>query len=153
MTTVMGAPLVIRPLRVRWLAWIGSVALFGVMVVVAVLLRSVPTGVYFRFADQVALVLIGLLMALGMLLLAMPKVVADADGVRVRNVLITRELGWDQVLEISFPDGAPWPRLELADDEYLPVLAIQAVDKARAVTAIRALRALHAEHTESNSND
>lgn len=145
----MGSPLVIRPRRVRWLAWIGAVALFGVMVVVAVLLRSVPTGVYFRFADQVALVLIGLLMALLMLLLAMPKVEADADGVRVRNVLITRELGWDQVLEISFPDGAPWPRLELADDEYLPVLAIQAVDRARAVTAIRALRALHAEHTGS----
>lgn len=149
MTTAMGAPLVIRPLRVRWVAWIGAVALFAVMVVVAVLLRSVPTGVYFRFADQVALVLIGLLMALGMLLLAMPRVVADADGIRVRNVLVTRELGWDEVLEISFPDGAPWPRLELADDEYLPVLAVQAVDKARAVTAIRALRALHAEHTGS----
>jgi Bacterial PH domain len=146
----MAEPLVIRPWRVRWLAWIGAVALFGVMVVVAVLLRSVPTGVYFRLADQVALVIIGLLMALGMLLLAMPRVVADADGVRVRNVLVTRELSWDAVLEVGFPDGAAWARLELPDDEYLPMLAIQAVDRDRAVTAIRALRALHAAHTGSD---
>ena len=29
---------------------------------------------------------------------------------------------------VSFPDGARWARLDLPDDEYVPVLAIQAVD-------------------------
>ncbi|WP_028922984.1 PH domain-containing protein [Pseudonocardia acaciae] len=150
MTVPVDEQVVFRPWRVRWLAWIGAIVLFGVMVVVAVLLREVPTGVHFRLADQVALVLIGLLMALGMLLLAMPRVIADANGVRVRNVLVTKEFGWDDVLEVGFPDGAPWARLELPDDEYLPMLAVQAVDKARAVTAIRALRALHAAHAGSD---
>lgn len=139
----MNAPLVIRPWRIRWAAWLGAIAILGVMVAVAVLLRTVPTGVYFRLADQVAMVVIGLLMALGTLLLAMPRVRADADGVQVRNVLTTRTLRWADVLAVSFPDGASWARLELPDDEYLPVLAIQAVDRDRAVTAINALRALH----------
>lgn len=140
----MNTPLVIRPWRIRWAAWVGAIAVLGVMVAVAVLLRAVPTGVYFRLADQVAMVLIGLLMALGILLLAMPRVRADADGIQVRNVLTTRTLRWADVLAVGFPDGASWARLELPDDEYLPVLAIQAVDRDRAVTAINALRALHA---------
>jgi Bacterial PH domain len=48
------------------------------------------------------------------------------------------------VLAVTFPDGASWARLDLPDDEYVPVLAVQAVDGTRAVTAMRQLRALHA---------
>jgi Bacterial PH domain len=141
-----GAPaaLVIRPLRVRWLAWISAVIVFGVMTASAVLLRTVSTGVYFRPADQVAMVLLGLLMALGMLTPTLARVRADAHGVEVRNLLVTRRLAWSRVLAVSFPDGARWARLELPDDEYLPVTAVQLVDGARAVTAMCRLRALHA---------
>ena len=45
---------------------------------------------------------------------------------------------------MAFPDGASWARLELIGDDYLPVLAIQAVDGQRAVEGIRRVRALHA---------
>ncbi|MDT7559779.1 MAG: hypothetical protein QOI68_4249, partial [Pseudonocardiales bacterium] len=79
------------------------------------------------------------------------RVRADADGVEVRNLLITRYLPWSEVLEVSFPDGARWARLELPDDEYLPVSAIQLVDGQRAVTAIGELRALHAAHNTAGS--
>jgi PH (Pleckstrin Homology) domain-containing protein len=48
------------------------------------------------------------------------------------------------VERVAFPDGASWARLELIGDDYLPVLAIQAVDGQRAVDGIRRVRALHA---------
>jgi hypothetical protein len=48
------------------------------------------------------------------------------------------------VRAVSFPDGSSWARLDLPDYEYLPVLAVQAVDGRRAVEDIRRLRALHA---------
>ncbi|WP_433299357.1 PH domain-containing protein [Pseudonocardia sp. CA-142604] len=125
-------------------AWVGAVAVLVLFTVVAVLLRGSETGVYFRFADQVALVVLGLLIAGGVLLLARPRVRADADGIEVRNILTTQRLSWQVVRRVAFPDGASWARLDLPDDEYLPVLAIQAVDGYRAVEGIARLRALHA---------
>jgi hypothetical protein len=107
-------------------------------------LRTASTGVYFRLADQVSMVLLGMFIAGGLLLWARPRVRADAAGIEVRNVLATRRLPWDAVERVAFPDGASWARLDLPDDEYLPVLAIQAVDGRRAVDGITRVRALHA---------
>jgi hypothetical protein len=69
---------------------------------------------------------------------------ADAEGIEVRNILVTRRYAWDDVERVAFPDGASWARLDLPDDEYLAVLAIQAVDGAYAVDRIRRVRALFA---------
>jgi hypothetical protein len=126
------------------LSVIGATLLLVVFVVIAVVLRNSPTGVYFRLADQVSMVLLGVLLAGGLLLLARPRVRADAEGVEVRNVLSSRRLAWTEVQRVAFPDGASWARLDLPDYEYLPVLAIQAVDRGRAVEAITRLRELHA---------
>ena len=123
-----------------------AVAVVAAFTVVASVLRTTDTGVFFRFADQVAMVLLGVLLAGGILLLARPRVRADADGVEVRNIGWPRYLPWELVRAVSFPDGASWARLDLPDYEYVPVLAVQAVDGMRAVEAIRGLRALHAAH-------
>jgi hypothetical protein len=141
--------LVVRPRKMLIASWVGAVVTIGLFVAIAVVLRSDQTGVYFRFADQVALVLLGLFIAGGVLLFARPRVRADAEGVEVRNILVTRRLPWALVLRVAFPDGASWARLDLPDDEYLPVLAIQAVDGQRAVDAITRLRALHARSRAS----
>nr|WP_239029015.1 PH domain-containing protein [Pseudonocardia acidicola] len=133
-----------RPRRVLRVAWVGAVATAVLFVVVAVVLRNSTTGVYFRFADQVAMVLLGLLIAAGVLLLARPRVRADAAGIEVRNILVTRYVPWELVRGVSFPDGSSWARLDLPDDEYLSILAIQAVDGRYAVDGIRAVRALYA---------
>ncbi len=138
-----GPVLVLRPRRVLVAAWTGAVVMVVVFVVIGALLRTVDTGVYFRTADQVALVLLGLLIAAGILLLARPRVRADARGVEVRNVGVPRYIPWHLVRAVAFPDGASWGRLDLPDDEYLPMLAVQAVDGRRAVAAMRQLRALH----------
>ncbi len=135
---------VVRPRKMLIASWVGAVVTVALFVAIAVVLRTDQTGVYFRFADQVALVLLGLFIAGGLLLLARPRVVADTEGIEVRNILVTRRLPWSLVLRVAFPDGASWARLDLPDDEYLPVLAIQAVDGQRAVEAITRVRALHA---------
>jgi hypothetical protein len=139
-----GPVLVVRPRRVRRAAWACAVAVVAVFTAVASVLRTTDTGVVFRLADQVAMVCLGLLFAAGILLLARPRVRADADGVEVRNTGWPRYLPWELVRAVSFPDGASWARLDLPDHEYLPVLAVQSADGLRAVEAIRALRALHA---------
>jgi hypothetical protein len=137
---------VVRPRKVLIAAWVGAVVIVALFVVIAVVLRTVQTGVFFRFADQVALVLLGLFIAGGLLLVARPRVRADSEGIEVRNILVTRRLPWALVERVAFPDGASWARLDLPDDEYLPVLAIQAVDGQRAVDAITRVRALHARY-------
>jgi hypothetical protein len=146
-----GETVVVRPRKVLIAAWVGAVAVMVLFVVVAVLLRGDETGVYFRFADQVALVVLGLLIAGGVLLLARPRVRADAEGIEVRNILTTQRLSWHVVRRVAFPDGASWARLDLPDDEYLPVLAVQAVDGYRAVEGIARLRALHSAARASSS--
>ncbi|MBE8516586.1 PH domain-containing protein [Amycolatopsis sp. H6(2020)] len=135
--------LVIRPRRAMIMCSVLAVALLAVFVVVAVLLRTGDTGVRFQRSDQAAMVGIGILLACGVMLFAIARVRADAEGIEVRNVLITRRFAWSDVLSVSFPDGASWARLELPDDEYHAVMAVQAVDRDRAVEAVRALRKLH----------
>jgi hypothetical protein len=135
--------LVVRPRRALIVCSVLAVALLAVFVVVAALLRNGDTGVRFQRSDQAAMVGIGILLAAGVMLFSIARVRADAEGVEVRNVLITRRFAWSDVLSVSFPDGASWARLELPDDEYHAVMAIQAVDRDRAVEAVRALRKLH----------
>lgn len=139
----------LRPRKIAIAAWIGAVAVLVLFVVVAVLLRTSDTGVYFRPTDQVGMIVIGVLVAGGVLLLARPRVCADAAGIEVRNFMETRRLPWDVVEKVAFPDGASWARLELIGDDYLPVLAIQALDGQRAVDGIRRVRALHAAAREA----
>jgi len=83
------------------------------------------------------------------LLLARPRLRAGAQGIGVRNVLGERMFPWPLVREVSFPDGASFARVELPDDEYVTVMAIQASDGARAVEAIRALRELQRTYTSN----
>jgi len=137
----------VRPRRVTWVAVVLAVVLVAVFVAVGVLLRRSETGVSFQLADQIAMAMIGVLLAATALLFARPRLRAGPDGVHVRNVIGSHRLPWALVQRVSFPDGSPWARIDLPDDEYVPVMAIQAVDGQRAVHAIRALRELHSRYT------
>jgi hypothetical protein len=142
--------LVIRPHKVRRIAYPVAAALVVVFVVIAVLLRSGSTGVQFGLSDQVSIAAVGVVLALATLLCVRARVVVDADGVEVRNLLFGQKVSWSVIRSVSFPDGAPWARLELQQDEYVPVVAIQAVDGERAVVAMRELRALQRKYTEES---
>jgi hypothetical protein len=145
--TAAASVLVVRPHRVRVIVIPVAVALVITFTVVGLLLRSGSTGVNFGVSDKVSLIAIGIVLACGSLVFIRPRVVADADGVEVRNAFFGQKVPWTQIRAVSFPDGAPWARLELPADEYVPVVAIQAMDGERAVAAIRDLRALHRRYT------
>jgi hypothetical protein len=134
---------VLRPKKIRRVAWACAIGLVAVFTVVGLLLGQTPTGVIFRTSDQVAMILLGFLLAGGVLLLTRPRVTADAAGIDVRNVVTSHHFEWSDVLSVSFPDGAAWARLELPEDEYISVMAVQAVDREYAVSSVRALRELH----------
>lgn len=141
--SVVAREVVFRPKKIRKVAIACAVGLVAVFTVVGILLGDTPTGVIFRASDQIAMVCLGVLLACGVLLLARPRVRADAEGVEVRNVVSAHRFAWSDVLYVSFPDGASWARLELPEDEYISVMAVQAVDRDYAVHAVRALRDLH----------
>lgn len=132
----------VKPRKVRRVAFPIAAVLVIIFAVVGTLLRNTPTGVYFRVSDQVSMVALGMLLAGGVLLLTRPRLRADADGIEVRNIISTQHYAWYLVEQISFPNGAPWARLELPEDEYVPIMAIQASDGERAVAAMRRLREL-----------
>lgn len=132
----------VRPRKVRRVAIPAAVVLVVTFVVAGALLRNTSTGVHFRTSDQVAMGLLGVLLAAGALLLTRPRLRADADGVEVRNVVTSHRYPWSAVESVSFPDGAAFARLELPEDEYVPVLAIQATDGDHAVASMRELREL-----------
>lgn len=132
-------------------AMIAAGVLVAVHVTLAVLLRTSATGVYFRLVDQFAMAGIGLLLACGVLLLTRPRLRVGPRGIAVRNILGERVVEWDLDQGLSFPEGSAWARIELPDDEYVPVMAIQANDGDHAVYAVRKFRELEAKYTGSRA--
>lgn len=122
--------------------WIVAILIVTIHVVVSVLLTIRASGVIFRTYDRVAVVVLGLIVAGSLLLLTRARVRAGESGVSVRNALGDRLIPWSEVVGVSFPAGKRWARLELPDDEYIPLVAIQSADKEHAVQAMRELRAL-----------
>jgi hypothetical protein len=110
-------------------------------VTVGALLKIGSTGVIFRTADQVAIASLGVVIGALVCLFARPRLRVGPAGVAVRNLIGYRVFGWQDVRGVSFHKGARWARLDLPDDEYVPVMAIQAVDRARAVDAMDQVRA------------
>jgi hypothetical protein len=104
------------------------------------LLKIGSTGVVFQTADQVAMGLLGVLLAGLVLLLTRPRLRVGSAGLSVRNLLGDKLVPWSDVVGVSFPVGGRWARIDLPDDEYIPVMAIQAVDRERAVDAMNRVR-------------
>lgn len=139
---------VARPRKATVIAGIVAVVLLTTFTVAGLLMLRTHTGAYFRLSDQLAMIGIGLFLAAGALWFARPRVRAGEDGVEVRNMVSTRHFAWGDVQGVSFPDGAPWARIELANDEYVPLVAVQAIDGERAVSAMRTLRRIRREAGE-----
>jgi len=132
----------VRPKRIQYVAWGAAVVIVVVHVTVGALLKMGATGVIFQTADQIAMVILGFILAGLALLLTRPRLRVGAAGISVRNVLSDKLIAWPDVAGASFPIGARWARIDLPDDEYVPAMAIQSVDKADAVAAMDELRGL-----------
>ncbi|TRW83188.1 PH domain-containing protein [Mycolicibacterium sp. 018/SC-01/001] len=131
----------VKPHLTPKFAYAAALVIVVAHVAVGALLKVGTTGVIFRTSDQIAIAALGVVFGAAVCLLARPRLRVGAAGVAVRNVLGYRLFDWSVVRDVSFHPGARWARLDLPDDEYVAVMAIQAVDKARAVDAMDRVRA------------
>lgn len=136
-------------LRPHWtplFAYAAAFLIAAAHIAVGFLLKIGSSGVIFQTADQVAIAALGLVLAGAVLLLTRPRLRVGAAGLSVRNLLGDRLVPWSCVVGVSFPGGSRWARVDLPDDEYLPLMAVQAVDKERAVDAMDTVRSLMARY-------
>jgi Bacterial PH domain len=136
----------LRPHLTPLFAYAAAFLIAAAHIVVGLLLKIRSSGVIFQTADQVAMGALGLVIAGVVLLFARPRLRIGAAGLSVRNLLSDRLIPWSEVVDVSFPGGSRWARVDLPDDEYIPVMAIQAVDKDRAVHAMDTVRSLLARY-------
>ena len=136
----------VRPHLTPYFAYGAAAIIVAAHVAVGLLLKVGSSGVIFRTADQVAIALLGVVIGAVVLLFARPRLRAGPAGVAVRNLWAYRLIPWSDVVGVSFPRGARWARVDLPDDEYVPVMAIQAVDEGRAVDAMDQVRAALARY-------
>ena len=140
MTPPSGSAIELRPRRARIFAYVAAFVIATTLIVVGLLLKMKSTGVFFQTADQVAMAVLGLVLAGLVLLFTRPRLLVGPTGLSVRNLLGDKLIPWEDIVGVSFPAGRRWARIDLPDDEYVPVLAIQVVDKDRAVDAMDTVR-------------
>jgi hypothetical protein len=141
-TTEGGWDAQLRPHLTPYFAYAGAFVLAAAHVVLGLLLKIKSSGVVFQTADQVAMAGLGFVLAGLVLLFARPRLRVGPAGLSVRNLVSERLVPWSDIVDVSFPVGARWARIDLPDDEYIPLMAIQSVDKERAVDAMDTVRSL-----------
>ncbi|BBX95989.1 PH domain-containing protein [Mycobacterium lacus] len=137
---------VLRSRRTPLCAYAAAFLIAAAHITVGLLLKIKSSGVIFQAADQVAFAALGLIFAGAVLLFTRPRLRVGAAGLSVRNLLDDKLVPWSDVVGVSFPSGSRWARIELPGDEYIPLLAIQAVDKEHAVRAMDTVRSLLARY-------
>ena len=134
-------PVVLRPRRGRVMPLV--MATIALVVTAGVALGMGGAG--WSGGDQLALFGLGAGLAAFLGRYASIRAVGDDVGLTVRNLLITRTVSWEEIVEVRFPDGAPWVSLELTDTDELAVMAIQRADGDDAKVEARRLAELVAE--------
>lgn len=103
--------------------------------------------------DRLAFALLGLGGAWFLLRHAGVRADPDADGLVVRNLLLTRRVAWAEIVSVRFGHGRPWVQLDLADGTTLAVMGIQRADGERAVRDARRLATLVARYSSTARDD
>lgn len=148
-----GPVLVIRPRRVVIYGLIAAAAVIATMLVVVLLLETELEKQNFRWIDRIGLLGMGFVAGGFAMLGARPRLRADAAGVWVRNIMGEKFFPWQWIERIAFPQGAHWAQLILPDDETYPVMAVQSMDKHRAVASLTALREVFDKYAPAHNDD
>jgi hypothetical protein len=135
-------PVTFRPLLTRVVLLTMGMLLLAALGTLAVVMPRGGASPW-TTADRITVVAVGVL-GLGLLtLLSRPKAVADADGLTVVNLTVTRRLAWAEVLAVRLRSGDAWVHLDLADGTTLAVMGIQpGIARRQAVVDARRLRDL-----------
>ncbi len=136
---------VFRPRMMSLIAVVTAVLITVAGITVAVL-NNRSSGAFLRVADQVAMAGLALALAAAALLLTRPRLKVGPAGMAVRTLLDDRLIPWTEVVDVSFPPGRRWARIDLPANEYVPVVAIQLIDRERAVEAMDTVRELMARY-------
>jgi hypothetical protein len=134
-----------RPRLMSRIGWCSAAFVLVVFVVVALLMKRDNAGATFGDKDQIATVVVGVILAGLLIMPTRPRLYADAEQVRLRAFLGGwRTVPWDLVVRVEFPSTVRFARLVLPGDETLAIYAVQRMDKEYAVEAMRGLRRLFA---------
>ena len=119
-----------------------SVVLFGL---IAVLLPGFDVGGRWGPVDK--LMVFGLGLAVAALLVRYARIGAwpQAEGLRVRNLMVSQLLPWQEIEDIRFDGGDPWVQIDLVAGETIAVMAIQRADGDEGVAQAQRLAELVAE--------
>lgn len=134
------------PRLARWVAWSVAAAVVALVLVLALALPAVA-GDRVGLSDRVGIVGFGVLVGWFLSRQAMVRAVPDAEGLVVRNLLVTRRVDWAEIVSVRFGQGRPWVQLDLADGDTLAVMAIQAADGSWAMVEAGRLATLVALHS------
>ncbi|WP_145226638.1 PH domain-containing protein [Rudaeicoccus suwonensis] len=134
-----------RPQRSRI---VSICAAIGIVVVFTIVALSVPHGgsTGWNGPDSAAMIAFGVLLAAFLLKFAMVRATPNERGLHVKNLMVTRDVTWAEIVNVQFGGGHPWLVLELADTETLSVMAVQRSDGEHAVDEAGRMAALVQAH-------
>ena len=137
----IGLPHTWRPLGPRIMGWL-LVFCIAVLCVFTWVGFNDHIRSTFTLFEKLTLGFFGLLVLTLVHALTRSRVDASEDGLVVVNGYKRRDLEWAQIVAVNFPQGAPWPNLDLTDGTNISVHGIQASDGIAARRAVRDLRTL-----------
>lgn len=119
-----------------------SVLSLTVLSIVLPVVAGIATGPL----DRVGIGALGLAIAWFCYRQASVRAVPDAEGLSVRNLLLSRRVEWSEIVSVRFGQGRPWVQLDLADGDILAVMGIQRSDGAFGQSEASRLATLVAAH-------
>lgn len=132
-----------RPQRLVRIALVVATVVLALHITFGLLLTISNTGAAnIGVNDEIAIILIGVLLTGAVLLFTRPRLRVGPCGVAVRNLTGERRFDWESVRGLGYPARGFGARLLLPSDEHIPVLAVQAGDGERAVAVMRHYREL-----------
>jgi len=137
-----------RPRMARTFSAVLAAVLLVAMTAFIVSLRD-----YFGVPSSIGLAVLGAGMVWFCWRQATVRADVDERGIVVRNLVITRQLEWAQVVSVRFGGGRPWVQLDLSDGDVLAVMGVQQSDGAYAASEASRLAALVAIHTRTPQDD
>ncbi|PJJ55827.1 PH (Pleckstrin Homology) domain-containing protein [Mumia flava] len=130
---------VYRPVGPRVVAIVAGACLVALFVAVAATLPPEVRAAFTPLQTGTLLLFLGVFLAV-LWGIARSRVVVDDDGVHVTNGYRTHHLAWADILDVAYPDGAPWPTLATRDDRRVMMLGLPSSDGTQAREAVWYLR-------------
>ena len=133
-----------RPRAARAVSWVlGVLTVLGALAVIVMLPAA---GVDYGPADAAGTAALAVLICWFLSRQGGVSARPDEEGLHVRNLIHSRDVGWAEIVSLGFGDGTPWAQLDLTDGSTLAVMAIQRADGERGHSEARRLATLIALH-------